>query len=152
MLLNRDCSFRGFPYGSAGSSLLGSDYILCRCPKLGRMNLVLVLHNTEYRWSKPNFFDQFTVWLWVYSLLIPSVSAFASPFNVNSSPEVPVFPVKSVNGPPGCLCGTFSIRVFLQILHTSFPDAWWQQFTLRCPMAAWSLLCFPYKAPLRFEK
>lgn len=62
----------------------------------------------------------FTVWLWVRSLSIPAVFAFASSFNVNSSPEVPVFPSKSVNGPPGGSRDSFSIHVFLQTFHTFF--------------------------------
>jgi len=33
--------------GSPGSSASGSNYILFRCLKLGRMNLILVLHNSE---------------------------------------------------------------------------------------------------------
>lgn len=63
----------------------------------------------------------FTVCLWVHSLLIPSVSVFASSFNLNSSLEVPVFTGQSVNGPPSCSHDSFSIHVFLQTFYTFFP-------------------------------
>lgn len=62
---------------------------------------------------------QFSFWLWVCSLLISLVFAFASSFSWCSSPELLVFPDMSVKGPP-CSHDSFLMLIFLLIFHSFF--------------------------------
>lgn len=61
----------------------------------------------------------FNAWLWVCSVLIPLVLAFASSFNQYGSPELLVFSDSTVKGPP-CSHDGFLMLVFLQIFRTFF--------------------------------
>lgn len=97
---------------------------------------------------------QFSVWLCICSLLIPLVIAFASSFNQYSSPELLVFPDKSLKG-PSCLHDSFLILVFLQTFHTFFSGKLLLSGSnSRLWSAQWALsqLSIPSKAHLPFEK